>query len=86
MFIHRHCCYNNVILYRYAKVVEAKGGDGTLVANAKQEIAQSFAEFWLFKIETELNAVNTRGFNLEVCTQINTMRSVFVGHMYSSIS
>jgi hypothetical protein len=63
VFIHRHCCYNNGIVHRYAKVVKAKGGDSTLAAAAKKEIGQSFAEFWLFKIETELNAVNTRGCN-----------------------
>jgi hypothetical protein len=28
-----------------------------LVAAAQREIAQSFAEFWLFKIEAELKAV-----------------------------
>ena len=56
---------------RYAKAVEAQGGDGALVASAKKEIAQSFAEFWLFKIETELNAVNVcaRGLFLPVCKE-----------------
>lgn len=59
------CPFKNVALSRrYAKAVEAQGGDSSLVASAKKEIAQSFAEFWLFKIETELNAVHVHAGSL----------------------